>query len=86
MKSFFFYFIEFWVSVLDRGYKVGVLFIDFCKVFDCVDYIIFIEKFKVVGLVGDMWKWISDYFFNCMQGISVNKFRFDRNFIRVGVF
>ena len=76
---------ESWGSALDRGHKVGVLFIDFRKAFDCVDHIILAEKLKAVGLAGDMWKWINDYLSNCMQGTSVNKSRSDRNPIRVGV-
>lgn len=76
---------ESWVSALDRGHKVGVLFIDFRKAFDCVDHIILSEKLKAVGLAGDMWKWINDYLSGRMQGTSVNKSRSDRNPIRAGV-
>ena len=76
---------ESWGSALDRGHKVGVLFIDFRKAFDCVDHIILSEKLKAVGLASDMWKWINDYLSNRMQGTSVNKSRSDRNPIRVGV-
>ena len=76
---------ESWGIALDRGHKVGVLFIDFRKAFDCVDHIILAEKLKAVGLAGDMWKWINDYLSNRMQGTSVNKSRSDRNPIRVGV-
>ena len=70
---------ESWVCALDRGHKVGVLFIDFRKAFDCVDHIILAEKLKAVGLAGDMWNWINDYLSNRMQGTSVNKSRSDRN-------
>ena len=76
---------ESWGSALDRGHKVGVLFIDFRKAFDCVDHTILVEKLKAVGLAGDMRKWINDYLSNRMQGTSVNKSRSDRNPIRVGV-
>ena len=67
---------------MDRGHKVGVLFINFRKAFDCVDHIILAEKLKAVGLAGNMWKWII--FPTRMQGSSVNKSRSDRNPIRVG--
>ena len=76
---------ESWVSALDRGHKVGVLFIDFRKAFDCVDHIILTEKLKAVGLAGDMWKWINDYLSSRMQGTNVNRSRSDRNPIRPGV-
>ena len=73
------------MRALDKGHKVGVLFIDFRKAFDCVDHIILTEKLKAVGLSGDVWKWINDYLSNRMQGTSVNKSRSDRNPIRAGV-
>ena len=75
---------ESWVSALDKAHKVGVLFIDFRKAFDCVDHIILTEKLKAVGLSGDMWEWINDYLSNRMQGTSVNKSRSDGNPIRAG--
>ena len=76
---------ESWGSALDSGHKVGVLFTDFRKAFDCVDHIILTEKLKAVGLAGDMWEWINDYLSNRMQGTSVNKSRSDRNPIRAAV-
>ena len=85
MESLLLHLTESWGSALDRGHKVGVLFIDFRKSFDCVDHTILAEKLKAVGLAGDMWKWINDYLSNSMQGTSVNKSRSDRNPIRVGV-
>lgn len=85
MESLLLHLTESWGSSLDRGHKVGVLFIDFRKAFDCVDHTILAEKLKAVGLAGDMWKWINGYLSNRMQGTSVNKSRSDRNPIRVGV-
>ena len=37
---------------MNVGHKVGVLFIDFRKGFDCVDHIILAEKLKAVGILG----------------------------------
>ena len=85
MESLLLHLTESWVSALDRGHKVGVLFIDFRKAFDCVDHIILPEKLKAVGLAGDMWKWINDYLSSLMQGTSVNKSRSDTNPIKAGV-
>ena len=45
---------ESWRIALDTGHKVGVLFIDFRKAFDCVDHIILAEKLKAVGVSGYM--------------------------------
>lgn len=70
---------------MDTGHKVGVLFIDFCKAFHCVDHIIPAEKLKAVGVSGDMWSWINDYLTNCMQRTWVNNVRSDLKLVRVGV-
>ena len=70
---------------MDTGHKVGVLFIDFRKAFDCVDHIIFAEKLKAVGVSGDMWSWINDYFTNRMQRTQVNNVRSGLRPVRVGV-
>ena len=70
---------ESWGSALDRGHKVGVLFIDFRKAFDCVNHSILTEKLKAVGLAGDMWKWINDYLSNRVQGTSVSGSRSDED-------
>ena len=70
---------------MDTGHKVGVLFIDFRKAFDCVDHIILAEKLKAVGVSGYMWGWINDYLTNCMQRTQVNNVRSGLKPVRVGV-
>ena len=74
-----------WRIALDTGHKVGVLFIDFRKAFDCVDHIILAEKLKAVGVSGYMWGWINDYLTNCMQRTQVNNVRSGLKPVRVGV-
>jgi len=52
---------------LDDGLKVGVLFIDFRKAFDCVDHVILGEKLKALEVSEDMWIWLMDYLANRSQ-------------------
>ena len=52
MVSFLLHLTDSWGSAMG-GHKVGVVFIDFRKAFDCVDHIIIAEKLKAVGLAGD---------------------------------
>ena len=58
---------EVWKEALDNGLKVGVLFIDFRKAFDCVDHVILGEKLKALGVSEDMWIWLMDYLANRSQ-------------------
>ena len=43
-----------WKKALDDGLKVGVLFINFRKVFDCADHIIVGEQLKALGVTEDL--------------------------------
>ena len=62
---------------MDGGRKVGVLFIDFRKAFDCVNHTILVEKLKGIGVMGSMWNWINDYLSNRVQRTQVNGIRSD---------
>ena len=76
---------EAWREALDGGRKVGVLFIDFRKAFDCVNHTILVEKLKGIGVMGSMWNWINDYLSNRVQRTQVNGIRSDLRPVRVGV-
>ena len=52
---------ETWRNALDKGLKVGVLFIDFRKAFDTVNHTILLEKLKAIGVSGDLLSWLDDY-------------------------
>ena len=52
---------ETWRNALDKGLKVGVLFIDFRKAFDTVNHTILQEKLKAIGVSGDLLSWLDDY-------------------------
>ncbi|KAL9980683.1 hypothetical protein ACROYT_G009301 [Oculina patagonica] len=52
---------ETWRNALDKGQKVGVLFIDFRKAFDTVNHTILQEKLKAIGVSGDLLSWLDDY-------------------------
>lgn len=63
IELLFLYLIEIWKKVIDDGYKVGVFFVDFKKVFDIVDYIIFKFKLLVLRVFGVFYEWIVSYFY-----------------------
>ena len=55
MESLLLHLTEVWKEALDNGLKVGVLFIDLRKAFDCVDHVILGEKLKALGVSEHMW-------------------------------
>ena len=52
---------ETWRNALDKGLKVGVLFVDFRKAFDTINHTILLEKLKAIGVSGDLLSWLDDY-------------------------
>ena len=52
---------EKWKIALDNVNVVGVVFIDFKKVFDCVSHSILDLKLQALGFSGSAMEWIRDY-------------------------
>ena len=63
---------EEWKSQIDRGYVVGITFIDFQKAFDTVWHDILFHKLLAAGISGNLHKWIVDYLGNRAQYTEVN--------------
>ena len=76
---------EVWKEALDNGLKVGVLFIDFRKAFDCVDHVILGEKLKALGVSEDMWIWLMDYLANRNQLTQVDGASSESKPVKIGV-
>lgn len=47
---------------MDGGKVVGMLFFDIFKVFDFINYKIFLGKFEYIGLVVRSLRWFKSYF------------------------
>ena len=76
---------EVWKEALDDGLKVGVLFIDFRKAFDCVDHVILGEKLKALGVSEDMWIWLMDYLANRSQLTQIDGASSESKPVKIGV-
>ena len=76
---------EVWKEALDDGLKVGVLFIDFRKAFDCVDHVILGEKLKALGVSEDMWIWLMDYLANRSQLTQIDGAFSESKPVKIGV-
>ena len=66
---------EAWRNALDKGPKVGVLFIDFRKAFDTVNHTILLEKLKAIGVSGDLLSWLDDYLSARKQFVQLSGFQ-----------
>ena len=73
------------IMSLDNGLKVGVLFIDFRKAFDCVDHVILGEKLKALGVSEDMWIWLMDYLANRTQLTQIDGIFSESKPVKIGV-
>lgn len=54
-----------------------MIFLDFIKVFDIIDYDVMLNKFLDFGFLDIVFVWFRVYFFNRMQSVCVNGVFFD---------
>ena len=64
---------------------MGILFIDFRKAFDCVNYTILGEKLKGVGVTGDLWVWLMDYLSSRRQTKQILGQFSESKLVKIGV-
>ena len=60
---------------LERGENVDVIYIDFAKAFDKVDFGITLQKLNELGITGRVGSWIYSFLTNRTQSVLVNKAR-----------
>lgn len=63
------------LNLLDNGYNVDVVYLDFCKAFDKLDFNIILQKLKRCGVGGLLGRWLYSFLTNRHQYVSVNGFR-----------
>lgn len=55
-----------WVKGIDgNGVIVRVIFFDYWKVFDFIDYLILVGKLGRLDLLNNIINWIIDFLFDC---------------------
>ena len=57
---------------LEEGYNVDVIYLDFAKAFDKLDFNITLQKLYDIGLNGNMLSWITSFLTNRKQSVIVN--------------
>ena len=76
---------EKWRTAVDRKLLVGVLFVDFIKAFDTVSHNILLQKLNDLGIIGDIWLWLSHNLTERRQFVRVNGSDSDTQYIPHGV-
>ena len=76
---------ENWKRKIDDGKIVGVVFIDFKKVFDTVPHEVLSYKLQAVGITGNLHQWIMDYLSEITQYTEINGSRSERAQVKYGV-
>ena len=76
---------EKWRSVLDQGKAFCAVFIDFRKAFDSVSHTNLPYKVQVHGIMGNLWKWLTDYLSNRTQFTAVGESNSPTSSVTCGV-
>ena len=60
------------INLLEQGFSVDVVYLDFAKAFDKVDHNILLHKLKKLKIDGKTLKWISNFLEDRVQQVIVN--------------
>ena len=63
---------ELWVSAVDAGSRLDVIFVDFSKAFDKVPHERLLYKLQRIGLTGNLLSWIRDFLCDRTLRVKVN--------------
>ncbi len=64
------------IDLLSQGYSVDVVYLDFCKAFDKLDFNTLLQKLKLNGIYGKLGRWLHSFLTGRgrYQSVSVNGF------------
>ena len=60
------------LTLLDQGFNVDVVYLDFAKAFDKLDFNITLAKLKSLGIDGKIGRWLHSFLTNRLQTVIVN--------------
>ena len=60
------------MDILEKGGNVDVIYLDFSKAFDKLDFNIVLKKIKAMGIDGKVYNWIRSFLTDRIQQVSVN--------------
>ena len=73
------------LRILEEGWNVDTIYLDFSKAFDKVDHSILIDKLKILGITGKIENWIKSFLSGRQQQVIVNGFLSDPVLVKSGV-
>ena len=72
-------------KILEDGDNVDVIYLDFSKAFDKVDFLVTLRKIKLLGITGNIGKWIYCFLTGRTQTVLVNGIKSDISEVKSGV-
>ena len=76
---------ETWKAKIDKGFTIGVVFIDFQKAFDTVSHDVLSYKLQACGISADLHKLIMNYLSGRKQDTEVNNQKSSTKPVNCGV-
>lgn len=64
---------EIWTDLLDQGFPIDCIYLDFAKAFDKVPHDRLRNKLKAYGFEGKLWNWLSNFLSDRKQRVVINK-------------
>ena len=61
------------IDALEKNANIDIIMLDFCKAFDKINISILLKKLKLLGIGGNIGKWIAKFLMKRKQKIVVNK-------------
>ena len=72
-------------QTLEDGDNVDVIYLDFSKAFDKVDFLVTLRKLKYLGITGNVGKWIYSFITGRTQTVIVSGIKSDVSEVKSGV-
>ena len=73
------------LQLMEDGHDVDVIYLDFAKAFDKVDFTVILEKLHSIGVRGNLGRWIHAFITGRTQSVHVNVARSQPASVKSGV-
>ena len=60
------------LTILDQGHNVDLIYLDFAKAFDKLDFNVTLSKLKTFGIDGNVGRWLQSFLTDRYQTVIVN--------------
>jgi ribonuclease P/MRP protein subunit RPP40 len=73
------------LKILEENDNVDIIYVDFAKAFDKVDFQVTLRKLKKLGISGKLWTWIHEFLTGRCQAVLVNGSKSKPSNVKSGV-